>query len=95
MAATILMWVGVGLFAGLLARLSLHNVNGQPYRLAGTIGMGIMGALLGGWIGEHTFLGAESGLTNTSSLFMAFVGAVIVVAFLRLMDKDRYIIRTQ
>ena len=95
MTATILMWVGVGLFAGLLARLSLHNVNGQPYRLAGTIGMGTLGAILGGWIGEQTFSGTEAGLTNTSSLFMAFVGAVIVVAFLRLMDKERYITRTQ
>ena len=89
MLATILTWVGVGLFAGLLARLAWSDVKGQPYSLAGTIGMGIMGAVLGGWIGEQTF-SAEAGMTNTSSLLMAFVGAVIVVAFLRLMDRNRY-----
>ncbi len=95
MAATILMWIGVGLFAGLLARLALSNVKGQPYSMNGTIGMGIMGAVLGGWIGEQTFPSTAAGLINTNSLLMAFVGAAVVVAFLRLMDKDRYISRTQ
>ncbi len=91
MLMTIMMWIGVGIFAGLLARLSLSSAKGQPYSLNGTIGMGIMGAILGGWIGEQTFPSTEAGLTNTSSLFMAFVGAIIVVAFLRLMDRERYV----
>lgn len=89
MITSILAWVGAGLVAGLLARMAMARVNGQPYNLGGILLLGIFGAILGGWIGQETFRDGSE-LYSLSSVFMAFVGAVIVVAFLRLLDKERY-----
>ncbi|GEM_PF-2186786 len=87
----ILAWMGIGIAAGLFARLALSNTKGQPYRLGATIAMGIAGALVGGWIGQQIFVQTIQRDYNSINLVMAFVGAVIVVAFLRLMDKERYV----
>jgi uncharacterized membrane protein YeaQ/YmgE (transglycosylase-associated protein family) len=89
MITSLLAWIGAGIAAGLLARLAMTNASGQPYNLGGTLMMGILGAVLGGWIGQETFRdGGE--FYSLSSVFMAFVGGVIVVAFLRLLDRERY-----
>lgn len=77
----ILTWLIVGLVAGVLASF----VVGRGYGLLGDIVIGIIGAFLGGWLfrqmGWHTF----GGLAGT--IFVAFIGAVVLLLLLRLIRR--------
>jgi uncharacterized membrane protein YeaQ/YmgE (transglycosylase-associated protein family) len=78
---SILMWIIVGLVAGVLAS---YTVNGTGYGLLGDIIIGIVGAFIGGWafrgLGWHAPFG---GLPGT--IFVAFIGAVIALVALRIL----------
>ncbi|HSU83953.1 MAG TPA: GlsB/YeaQ/YmgE family stress response membrane protein [Thermoanaerobaculia bacterium] len=78
----ILTWIIIGLVAGVLASF----VVGGGYGLLGDIIVGIVGAFLGGWIsskmGWHT---PFSGLAGT--IFVAFIGAVVLLLILRLIRR--------
>ena len=77
---TIIMWLIVGLIAGVLASL----VVGWGYGLFGDILIGIVGAFIGGWVfGEMHWHSPFTGLAG--SCFVAFVGAAILLAVLRLL----------
>ena len=75
-----LTWIIVGLVAGVLASLVM---GGTGYGLIGDIIIGIVGAFVGGWI--FASLGVSSpwgGLPGT--IFIAFIGAVVLLFLLRL-----------
>jgi uncharacterized membrane protein YeaQ/YmgE (transglycosylase-associated protein family) len=83
----ILAWIVVGLIAGWLAS---HVMRGAGYGLIGDIVVGIVGALLGGFLAS-TLLhmpDAVSGI-NLTSILVAFVGAVILVGVLRMISPGR------
>jgi uncharacterized membrane protein YeaQ/YmgE (transglycosylase-associated protein family) len=81
----ILTWIIVGLVAGLLASFV---VGGIGYGLLGDILIGILGALLGGWLFREMGWGAPfAGIAGT--IFVAFIGAVILLAILRLLRPRR------
>jgi uncharacterized membrane protein YeaQ/YmgE (transglycosylase-associated protein family) len=69
----------VGLIAGALAG---RVVSGHGYGVLGDIVVGIIGAFLGGWI-FTTFLGVGGGGV-LMSLFVAFIGAVVLLWLIRL-----------
>jgi uncharacterized membrane protein YeaQ/YmgE (transglycosylase-associated protein family) len=76
-----LTWIIVGLVAGLLASMVM---GGTGYGLIGDIIIGIVGAFVGGW--AFSLLGVSTpfgGLAGT--IFVAFVGAVILLFVLRLL----------
>jgi uncharacterized membrane protein YeaQ/YmgE (transglycosylase-associated protein family) len=78
---SILAWLIVGLVAGVLASLVM---GGTGYGLIGDIIIGIVGAFVGGWLFSQ--LGISSpwgGLPGT--IFVAFVGAVVLLFVLRLL----------
>jgi len=78
----LLTWIIVGLVAGLLAAF----VMGEGYGLVGDIIIGICGAFIGGWIMRT--LGAASpfgGLAGT--IFVAFIGAVVLLFLLRIIRR--------
>lgn len=80
----LLTWIIVGLVAGVLASL----VVGGGYGIIGDIIIGIVGAFVGGWI--FSKLGIESpwgGMAGT--IFVAFVGAVVLLFLLRLIRRSR------
>ena len=82
---TILTWIIVGLIAGVLASLVM---GGTGYGLIGDIIIGIVGAFVGGWI--FNSLGVASpwgGLPGT--IFVAFIGAVVLLFLLRLIRGAR------
>ena len=83
----ILSWIVVGLIAGWLAGVV---VRGGGYGLIGDIIVGIVGALLGGWIAE-TFLHIGAGVSgiNLESILVAFGGAVVLLIILRLISSRR------
>jgi uncharacterized membrane protein YeaQ/YmgE (transglycosylase-associated protein family) len=79
----ILSWIVVGLLAGWLAGSVMR---GGGYGLIGDIIVGIVGALVGGYIAA-TFLGMPDAVNgiNLGSIVVAFLGAVVVIAILRLL----------
>lgn len=82
---TILTWLIVGLIAGVLASLVM---GGTGYGLIGDIIIGIVGAFVGGWLFAQ--LGVASpwgGLPGT--IFIAFIGAVVLLFLLRLLRGVR------
>ncbi len=82
----LLTWLIVGLIAGVLASLVM---GGTGYGIIGDIIIGIVGAFIGGWIFDA--LAVESpfgGLAGT--IFVAFIGAVVLLFVLRLIRGATY-----
>ena len=78
-----LMWIVVGLIAGVLASMVM---GGTGYGIIGDIIIGIVGAFVGGWL--MSALGASTpfgGLPGT--IFVAFIGAVVLLFVLRLLRR--------
>ncbi|HYD55127.1 MAG TPA: GlsB/YeaQ/YmgE family stress response membrane protein [Gemmatimonadaceae bacterium] len=79
---SILVWILVGLVAGVLASL----VVGGGLGLVGDIVVGILGAFVGGWLMAKLGVGSPfGGLAGT--IFTAFVGAVVLLLILRLVRR--------
>ena len=81
----LLTWLIVGLVAGVLASLLM---GGTGYGIIGDIIIGIVGAFVGGWL--FSALGVASpfgGLAGT--IFVAFIGAVVLLFVLRLIRGRR------
>jgi uncharacterized membrane protein YeaQ/YmgE (transglycosylase-associated protein family) len=83
----ILAWLVVGLIAGWLAS---QVVRGGGYGPAGDIVVGMVGALIGGFLAGALFNSpnAVNGL-NVGSIFVAFVGSVILIVLLRSISGRR------
>ena len=81
---SIIAWLVVGLVAGVLASL----VVGSGFGILGDIVVGILGAFIGGWLftstGLHSPIGGLGG-----TIFVAFIGAVVLLAVLRLFSRNR------
>lgn len=77
----ILSWIIVGMIAGWLAGLVMR---GGGYGVLGNMILGVVGALVGGFLASQLFGVADpvSGI-NFTTLLVAFLGAVIVVAIVR------------
>jgi uncharacterized membrane protein YeaQ/YmgE (transglycosylase-associated protein family) len=86
MLGTIIVWIIVGGIAGWLASVV---VRGGGLGVLGDIVVGIIGALLGGFI--LSALGLGGGFTgfNLISLVTAFIGAVILLFLVRLFTGGR------
>jgi uncharacterized membrane protein YeaQ/YmgE (transglycosylase-associated protein family) len=82
---TILLWIVVGLIAGWLA----SAVVGGGYGVIGDIVVGVVGAFLGGIVFRALHIGSPfGGLAET--IFVAFVGAVLLLLVLRLIHRAAY-----
>ncbi len=83
----ILIWVIVGLIAGWLTGLVMK---GGGYGILGDIILGIVGAIVGGFLAA-ALLGISNAVSgfNLTTLIVAFLGAVIVVAVVRALVPSR------
>ena len=79
-------WIVMGLIVGVLAKLIMPGKD--PGGLFITIGLGIAGAFLGGFIGTKLGLGAVTGF-NIVSILIATGGAVLLLAVYRAMKKKK------
>ena len=84
--ANLITWLVLGLIAGALANF----VMGGGYGIVGDIIVGILGAVIGGYVFSLVGGGGVSGL-NIGSIFVAFVGACILIALLRLLSRRRVV----
>ena len=79
---TVLIWIVVGLVAGVLAAL----VVGSGFGIIGNIVIGIVGAFIGGAIFRALDVSSPfGGLAGT--IFVAFIGAMILLLLLRLLHR--------
>jgi len=72
----------IGLVAGWLAG---QLMKGGGFGVAGDIVVGVVGALLGGFI--FTKLGVSSGGSLIGAIIVATIGAVVLIALLRLIKR--------
>ncbi len=80
----IISWLIVGLIAGWLAGMLMK---GGGYGVIGDIVLGIIGAIVGGFLATSVFqIGSVNGI-NIESIVIAAVGAVIVVFASRLLMR--------
>jgi uncharacterized membrane protein YeaQ/YmgE (transglycosylase-associated protein family) len=81
----LLTWLIVGLVAGVLASLVM---GGTGFGIIGDIIIGIVGAFIGGWLFRS--LGVSSPMGGLAGvIFVAFIGAVVLIFILRLIRGSR------
>lgn len=82
----ILLWIIFGALVGWIASLLMGTDAQQG--MIGNIIVGMIGAVLGGWI--MSFFG-ESGITgfNLYSLLVAILGAVVLIGLIKLIFRSR------
>jgi uncharacterized membrane protein YeaQ/YmgE (transglycosylase-associated protein family) len=76
-----LAWIIIGALAGWLASLVMRTNRQQGFFL--DIIVGIIGAFIGGFVFNQLGVSGVTGF-NVWSLFVAFIGAVILLAIVRL-----------
>jgi uncharacterized membrane protein YeaQ/YmgE (transglycosylase-associated protein family) len=83
----LLAWIVVGLIAGWLAGLVMR---GGGSGILGDMILGVVGALVGGFLAS-TIFGVDDPISgfNLSTLVIAFLGAVVVVAIMRMLTGRR------
>jgi uncharacterized membrane protein YeaQ/YmgE (transglycosylase-associated protein family) len=82
---TFLLWVVIGAVAGWLA----SAVVGGGFGLLGDIVVGVVGAFVGGFVFRALGIGSPfAGLAG--SIFVAFIGAVLLLVCLRLIRRATY-----
>ena len=83
---SILAWIVLGLVAGWLAGTLMR---GGGYGIVGDIVLGILGAIVGGWL-TGVLLGRDlmTGF-NIESLIVAVLGAVVLIGVSRLFSGGR------
>ena len=80
-----LSWILLGLVVGALAKFIMPGKD--PGGIFVTILIGIAGAFVGGYVGSFLGLNSVSGF-NLSSIFVATLGAVLLLAVYRIIKKD-------
>jgi uncharacterized membrane protein YeaQ/YmgE (transglycosylase-associated protein family) len=79
----IIAWIVAGLIAGWLTG---KIMKGSGYGFFGDILLGILGAVLGGFLARH-LLGVDTGGSLWLTILIALGGAVILVALVRLIKR--------
>jgi uncharacterized membrane protein YeaQ/YmgE (transglycosylase-associated protein family) len=82
---SILTWIVLGLVAGWLASMLMR---GGGYGIIGDIILGIVGALVGGFL-SSALLGVDVSGFNFTSVVIATVGAILVIAIARALTPAR------
>ena len=82
-----LTWIIVGLIAGAIAKALMPGGRDEPSGWIGTILLGIVGAVLGGFLSSLFFGGGGASGINIPSIFVSVVGACVLIAILRMVKK--------
>ena len=78
----LILWIVIGGLAGWLAGQLLR---GRGYGCIGNVVVGVIGAVTGGWLFQVTGVEALPGVLG--SLFTAVIGAVALIAVLRMLTQ--------
>lgn len=80
----IIVWLVVGLIAGLIARALVPGPD--PMGFVGTLVLGLIGSLVGGFLGNLIFRGDLD--IDASGILGSIIGAVIALVAYRYMNSD-------
>ena len=81
----ILTWIVLGLIAGALAKFLMPGKDGGGWLM--TIGLGIAGAFVGGFLGNQLGIGGGATGINFGSIVTATAGAFVLLFVYRLISK--------
>lgn len=81
----IIAWIIFGLIAGVIAKLLMPGRDGGGFIL--TCILGIVGAVVGGWLATMFSIGGSISGFNLHSFLVAVVGAIVVLVIFRLLRR--------
>jgi len=82
----IIAWIVLGLVVGLIA----DRIMVSPHGLIVSTVVGIVGALLGGWLAQKLFhVDSVQGFFNLSTWITALIGAIVLLGALQLVTGSR------
>ncbi len=81
----ILAWILVGLVAGVLAKIAMPGPD--PGGIILTIVIGIVGAVIGGFVVNNLLGGPNVSGFNLTSILVATLGSIILLALYRLVTR--------
>ncbi|XCW69257.1 GlsB/YeaQ/YmgE family stress response membrane protein [Kosakonia cowanii] len=81
----ILAWILFGLIAGVIAKFIMPGRDGGGFIL--TCVLGIVGAVVGGWLATMFGYGGDITGFNMHSFIVAVIGAIVVLAVFRLVRR--------
>jgi uncharacterized membrane protein YeaQ/YmgE (transglycosylase-associated protein family) len=84
----ILTWIILGLIVGIIAKLIMPGKDPGGFII--TTILGIVGAIIGGWVGTVMGMGTVTGF-DLRSLFIAVVGAILLLVIYRAVSGRRRI----
>jgi uncharacterized membrane protein YeaQ/YmgE (transglycosylase-associated protein family) len=82
----VLSWILLGLFAGAIARALIPGRT-EPGGCIGTTAVGILGALIGGWIATRLGIGEIEEFFDLGSWLIAIGGSVLLLLVLRIFSR--------
>lgn len=82
----IIAWIVFGLIAGVIAKLIMPGRDGGGFIL--TCILGIVGAVVGGWLATMFGIGGSISGFNLHSFLVAVVGAILVLGVFRLLRRN-------
>ncbi len=82
----IIAWIIFGLIAGIIAKLIMPGRDGGGFFLACILG--IVGAVVGGWLATMFGIGGSISGFNLHSFLVAVVGAILVLGIFRLLRRE-------
>ncbi|ADO48260.1 GlsB/YeaQ/YmgE family stress response membrane protein [[Enterobacter] lignolyticus] len=82
----IITWIVFGLIAGVIAKFIMPGRDGGGFIL--TCVLGIVGAVVGGWLATMFGIGGSVTGFNLHSFLVAVVGALVVLLVFRLVRKS-------
>ena len=82
----IIAWIIFGLIAGIIAKLIMPGRDGGGFFL--TCILGIVGAVVGGWLATMFGIGGSISGFNLHSFLVAVVGAILVLGVFRLLRRE-------
>lgn len=82
----IIAWIIFGLIAGVIANLIMPGRDGGGFIL--TCILGIVGAVVGGWLATMFGIGGSISGFNLHSFLVAVVGAIVVLGVFRLLRRN-------
>ncbi|EBK2284103.1 GlsB/YeaQ/YmgE family stress response membrane protein [Salmonella enterica subsp. enterica serovar Kentucky] len=81
----IIAWIIFGLIAGVIAKLLMPGRDGGGFIL--TCILGIVGAVVGGWLATMFGIGGSISGFNLHSFLVDVVGAIVVLVIFRLLRR--------
>jgi uncharacterized membrane protein YeaQ/YmgE (transglycosylase-associated protein family) len=84
-----LAYIIVGLIAGALAKAIMPGTDREPGGFLGTMLLGVVGAVVGGWTWNIVLNQPGATGVNIGSIIVALVGACLVIGLMRLFTRSR------